>query len=196
MWAEYGDKSPTAVAIQTTVGDLIDSLEATEYNVHIGKVNYKDYGKEHIEGYEDFASENLKNPNKVLELFYAPITHKRKLYADEHEVRVVVSFESICEKHADRIYTSEIPFYSDNLFEKDLFFIDFDNTKLMKDIPDPGMTIDVNLTKLIKNVVMSPYRNGYFDEALVKLIFDNDLNGELVRYSQINEVVQRVSSNE
>ena len=196
MWAEYGDKSPTAVAIQTTVGDLIDSLEATEYNVHIGKVNYKDYGKEHIEGYEDFASENLKNPNKVLELFYAPITHKRKLYADEHEVRIVISFESICEKHADRIYTSEIPFYSDNLFEKDLFFIDFDNTKLMKDIPDPGMTIDVNLTKLINRVVMSPYRNSYFDEALVKLMDDNELYGGLVRYSQINEVVQRVSSNE
>lgn len=196
MWAEYGDKSPTAVAIQTTVGALIDSLEATEYNVHIGQVNYKDYETEHVEGYENFSSIDLKIPNNVLKLFYAPITHKRKLYADEHEVRVVISFESICEKHADRIYTSEIPFYSDNLFEKDFFFIDHDNTNDMKNIPDPGMTIDVDLTKLIKNVVMSPYRNGYFDEALVKLMFDNDLNGELVRYSRINEVVQRVSSNE
>ena len=39
MWAEYGDKSPTSIAIQTTVGDLIESLESDEYNIHIGTVN-------------------------------------------------------------------------------------------------------------------------------------------------------------
>ena len=33
MWAEYGDKSPTSIAIQTTVGDLIESLESDEYNI-------------------------------------------------------------------------------------------------------------------------------------------------------------------
>lgn len=27
MWAEYGDKSPTSIAIQTTVGDFIESLK-------------------------------------------------------------------------------------------------------------------------------------------------------------------------
>ena len=43
MWAEYGDKSPTSIAIQTTVGDLIESLESDEYNIHVGKVEYKDY---------------------------------------------------------------------------------------------------------------------------------------------------------
>ena len=60
MWAEYGDKSPTSIAIQTTVGDLIesvkhvdniykslvynfdDSMESDKYNIHIGKVKYKD----------------------------------------------------------------------------------------------------------------------------------------------------------
>jgi len=97
MWAEYGDKSPTSVAIQTTVDDLIDSLEHTQYNVHIGKVKYKYYETEHTEGYENFTSIDLNIPNNVLKLFYAPITYKRKLYADEHEVRVVISFESICE---------------------------------------------------------------------------------------------------
>ena len=196
MWAEYGDKSPTSVAIQTTVGDLIDSLESTQYTVHIGEVKYKDYENEHTEGYENFASINLKDQNNVLKLFYAPITQKRKLFADEHEVRVVISFESICESHADLIFTTDIPFYSDNLFEKDLFFIDHDKTNLMQNIPDRGINIDVDLMKLINSVVMSPYRNVYFDEPLVKLMFDNGLNGELVRYSQINEVVERVTRNE
>ena len=195
MWAEYGDKSPTAVAIQTTVGDLIDSLETAQYNVHIGKVNYKDYETEHIGGYENFALQDLTDDDKVLKLFYAPITHKRKLYADEHEVRVVISFESVCEEFTDRIYTSQIPFYSDNLFEKDIWFKNPDKTNLMEDIPEQGINIDVDLIKVINSVVMSPYRNGYFYEPLVKLMFDNNLNGGLVRYSQINEVVQKVSRN-
>lgn len=43
MWTEYGDKrNPTSVAIKTTVGDLIDSLKSTNYQIHIGKVKYID----------------------------------------------------------------------------------------------------------------------------------------------------------
>ena len=119
MWAEYGDKrSPTSVAIQTTVGDLINSIESPDYQIHIGKVKYKDYDKEHIEGYEDFLSKDLTNPNNVLELFYAPILHKRDIYEDEKEVRAIISFESICENYLDRIYISDIPFYSDLLFKE------------------------------------------------------------------------------
>ena len=87
MWAEYGDKSPTSIAIQTTVGDLINSFELTEFDIHIGTVKYKNYENEHIEGYEDFTSIDLNTPENVLQLFYAPITHKRNVYADEHEVR-------------------------------------------------------------------------------------------------------------
>ena len=119
MWAEYGDKSPTSIAIQTTVGDLINSFELTEFDIHIGTVKYKNYENEHIEGYEDFTSIDLNKPENVLQLFYAPITHKRNVYADEHEVRAVISFDSICNKYLDRIYTSDIPFYTDNLFEYD-----------------------------------------------------------------------------
>ena len=80
MWAEYGDKrSPTSVAIQTTVGDLIQSFESTSYQIHIGKVKYKNYNEKHIEGYENFLSKDLTNPNDVLKLFYAPILHKRDI---------------------------------------------------------------------------------------------------------------------
>ena len=123
MWAEYGDKSPTSIAIQTTVGDLINSFELTEFDIHIGTVKYKDYENEHIEGYEDFTSIDLNKPESVLQLFYAPIMHKRNVYADEHEVRAVISFDSICNKYLDRIYTSDIPFYNDKLFEYDFFIV-------------------------------------------------------------------------
>ena len=61
MWADYGDKSPTSIAIQTTVGDLIESFESTEFDIHIGKVKYKDYDTEHIKDYEYFISKDLTN---------------------------------------------------------------------------------------------------------------------------------------
>ena len=193
MWAEYGDKSPTSIAVQTTVGDLIESFDSTEFDIHIGKVEYKDYEVEHIKGYEKFSSIDLNIPDNVLKLFYAPIMHKRNIYTDEHEVRAVISFESICEKYLDGVYTSEIPFYSDRLFEKDLSLFNNKKTNLMKDIPTDGINIDVSLEKLINAIVLSPYSNGYFEEPLRKLMDDNNLNGGLVRISQIVEVREKVS---
>ena len=193
MWAEYGDKSPTSIAIRTTVGDLIDSFESTEYDIHIGRVKYKDYDTEHIEGYEDFAKKDLTNPSNVLELFYAPIVHKRNIYADEHEVRAVISFESICENFLDRIYTSDIPFYSDRLFEDVFSVLSIGKKGLMAGIPQEGLNIDIYLDLLINAIVMSPYSNGYFDEPLRKLLDDNKLNGGLVRISRITEVLEKIS---
>jgi hypothetical protein len=100
MWAEYGDKrNPTSIAIQTTVENLIESIELTSYQIHIGEIKYKDYDKDHIEGYENFLLKNLNCHDEVLELFYAPVLHKRNIYEDEHEVRAIISFESICEEH-------------------------------------------------------------------------------------------------
>ena len=198
MWAEYGDKSPTSVAIQTTVGDLIDSLKRTDniykslvyniddslesdkFNIHIGKINYMNYDTDDIEGYENYSPKYLTNPEKILELFYAPIMHKRNIYADEHEVRAVISFESICENYFGHVYTSDIPFYNQ-------MFID----KLTK-IPNI-FEIKTDLHTLIKTVVMSPYMYGYFDEPLRKLMDDNKLSGGLVRISRIKEVLEKVA---
>ena len=78
--------------------DLIDSLyiDDNEFHIHIGKINYIDYRREHIAGYEDFASQDLTDPNVVLKLFYTPVMHKRNIFKDEEEVRAIISFESIC----------------------------------------------------------------------------------------------------
>ena len=170
MWAEYGDKrNPTSVAIQTTIGDLINSIESPDYQIHIGTVKYKDYDEEYIEGYEDFLSKDLTNPDNVLELFYAPILHKRDIYEDENEVRAIISFESVCENYLDRVYTSDIPFYSDRLFEKDFrFFSRAGKTNIMKDIPK-GISIKINLQTLLKKIVVSPNVNEYFHKPFINL---------------------------
>ena len=188
MWAEYGDKRhPTSIAIQTTVRDLIESIELTPYQIHIGEIKYKDYKKDHIEGYENFLSKKLNCHDDVLELFYAPVLHKRNIYKDEHEVRAIISFESICENHLDRIYTSEIPFYSDQLFlkqEEIPLFKQYD-TNLMKDIPREGIPVRTILKKLIKSVVMSPNYNNYFYDPLIKLIKNIGLDPDIVSFSDI-----------
>ena len=153
MWAEYGDKNPTAVAIQTTVGDLIESFEATEFNIHVGKVEYKDYDTEHIGDYEHFTSKDLTDPYNVLELFYTPILHKRNIYSDENEVRAVISFESICEHFLKRIYTSEIPFYSNEITYMDdgfSFINKYDDSDTIMKIDNDD---DPNTTKKIDNVM-------------------------------------------
>ena len=178
MWAEYGDKrNPTSVAIQTTIGDLIKSFEPTSYQIHIGQIKYKDYDKEHIEGYEDFLSKNLTNPNNVLELFYAPILHKRNLYDDEKEVRAIISFESVCENHLGRIYTSDIPFYNDQLFRAG-------QTNIMRNIPK-GISIKINLQTLLKAIVISPNVNEYFRKPFTKLIKNHNINPDIVHRSAI-----------
>ncbi len=185
MWAEYGDKrSPTSIAIQTTIGDLINSIESPDYQIHIGKVKYKDYDKEHIEGYEDFSSKDLTNPNNILELFYASILHKRDIYEDENEVRAIISFESICENHLDRIYTSDIPFYSDRLFDKEYRFYDAGKTEKMAAIPE-GIPIKINLQALLKAIVISPNANEYFHTPFRKVIKNHNIDPAIVSPSAI-----------
>ena len=186
MWAEYGDKSPTSIAIQTTVGALIESLESDEYNIHIGKVEYKDYLIEDIEGYEDFPSIDLNDPDNVLRLFYAPFLHKRDVYQDEKEVRAIMSFEDVCEEFLGCVYTSEIPFYSDPMFRTD--------ASLLRDYKNPinnahnGIPIKVNLHTLLKKIVISPTANDYFNIPFEDLIRRYNINPNIISRSQIVDI--------
>ena len=196
MWAEYGDKSPTSIAIQTTVGDLIESLkcadnidnslESDKYNIHIGKVEYKNYLTEDIEGYEDFPSKDLTNPDNVLKLFYAPFLHKRDVYQDEKEVRAIISFEDVCKEFLGHVYTSEIPFYSDPMFRTD--------ASLLRDYKNPinnahnGIPVKVNLHTLLKKIVISPTVNDYFNIPFEDLIERYNINPNIISRSQIVDI--------
>ena len=184
MWGEYGDKRhPSSIALQTTIGDLIDSFVEykQDYDIHIGKVKYKDYQEEHIEGYENFEQENLNNPDNVLKLFYAPILHKKRVFNDEHEVRATISFESICKQHLeDQIDTSNIPFYSDRMFAPDSRYFSSDTTNLMEDVPTDGIPIRINISQLIKTIAISKSGWEYFQKPLVELLKNNNLSPEIV----------------
>lgn len=187
MWTEYGEKIPTSIAIQTTVEDLIDSLyvDDNEFHIHIGKVKYIDYKTGYIKAYQDFSEEHLTDHDTVLKLFYAPVMHKRNLFEDEHEVRAIISFESISKNYTNQMYTSEIPFYSDRLFKSETMDLDDDMTNDMKDIPSQGIRVGVNINKLIQKIIMSPNVNEYFYNPLIKLIKYYGLDRNKVYFSDI-----------
>lgn len=92
MWDLYL-KSNEGIAIQTTVGGLIEGFSSTDEKIYIGKVNYIDYEKDWIP--ED----------NTFHLY----THKRKSFEYEQEVRALYQADlPLSEGKID--YTSEPPF--------------------------------------------------------------------------------------
>ena len=186
MWAEYGDKSPTSIAIQTTVGNLKECLKDTNYKIHIGRINYRDYDEDYIEEYNDFKSIGLTDPDNVLKLFYAPTMYKRNIYKDEREVRAIISFESICEKELGPVYTSDIPLLSDEAFDINKYYTSSEKQKLnlTKGIRD-YQSVDINTIALIQKVVISPYAKTYFKEPLKELLKYYGIDPNKVENSKI-----------
>ncbi len=186
MWTEYGDnRNPTSVAIQTTVENLKESLQSTPQQIHIGVVDYIDYKRDYIKGYEDFLNQNLTDPEKVLELFYAPILHKNDIYKDEDEARAGVSFEYICNEHFGHVYTSKIPYYSELLDEKAEQLSSYTLSTMDNIRRCPGISIEVNLQTLLKQIVISPNFNRYFYKTFEELLESCEINPDIIQHSRI-----------
>ena len=188
MWAEYGDKIPTSIAIQTTVGDLKESFDISGFHIHIGKVRYINYERDHITGYEQFASEDLTDPDIVLKLFYAPVMHKRKIYDDEHEVRAIISFKNIYEKYLEKDYAANIPFFSKELFDLDTYYnpLEDHESNVTKRIRR-GEEVDINIKTLIQKVVIPPNANTFFEDPLKELLGDRGIDPNKVEKSKIGD---------
>ncbi len=172
MWERYGKDNPIAVAIQSTVKRLIASMDQLQGNIHIGKIIYLDYEKDSMRSYENFSNIDLDDPEKVLDLFYTPIMHKRKLYKSEKELRVVTSFDNISDMYCGRVYTSDIPYYSDTLNE------------IVAKIPE-RIEVRLDLTKLISSIYISPYAKDYLHNTLESIIRDRKMETIKVRKSEI-----------
>ena len=192
MWTEYGDnRNPTSIAIQTTVDDLIESIKSDRHQIHIGRVEYIDYKTDHIKGYEDFFNQKLTDPEKVIELFYAPILHKNDLYKDEDEVRAIISFEYICNEHFGRVYTSEIPYHSelldrsDSLDEEAQQLSTYTLSVMDKIRRCPGIPIEVNLQTLLNKIVISPNFNRYFYKTFEELLEYCKIDPGIIQHSVI-----------
>jgi hypothetical protein len=143
MWEQYSTDGQ-GVAIQTTVGSLIDSLtdesgvfmsgedtpdDADEIDrvITFGRVRYIDYDRHLI------PENNL----------YAPVFHKRRSFKHEQEFRAAFSI------------------FGEKLEESE----GVDSVDDFSDIP-AGMYIDVNLEKLIDTLYISPTSPEWFSEQV------------------------------
>lgn len=76
MWKIYSDYK-TAIAIKTTIGDLIESISGEEKNIYIGKINYLN------------PLGNYQFKGNTLQFFF----EKRDYFSFENEIRILTTLE-------------------------------------------------------------------------------------------------------
>ena len=193
LWERYGHRNSSCIAIQSTIGRMIDSLEDSEAIIHIGRVKYRNYDTEHIKGFENFHAINLKDPNCLMYLFYAPMLSKRNMYGSENEIRAVISYEWVCKKFLDRVYLSNIPFYgNDGFYQDDIRYRrHLKKNRIMFKSEDEYywlprvINIKVNLDTLIEKIVISPNANYWFLNTLRNLVEKYGISGDRVVKSSL-----------
>ena len=110
---------------------------------------------------------------------------------DEDEVRAIVSFEYICNEYFGRVYTSEIPYYSELVDKSDSLDEEVQQPgthtlKAMEKIRrSPGVSIEVNLQTLLKRIVVSPNFNRYFYQTFEKLLDYYGIDPRIISFSEI-----------
>lgn len=72
MWELYGQRG-SSIAIRSTFARLRDSMASASEQIHVGRVRYIDYSKEHVPEGNAFD----------------PYLHKRRSYAHEQELRAL-----------------------------------------------------------------------------------------------------------
>jgi hypothetical protein len=144
MWKLYGNPVGETVAIKTTVGGLIKSLEKTNFTVYLGKINYEE---------QDRHVSNL----------YLPVTQKRKPFQHEKELRLCVS----------SAYNSNPPDLT-NLRQalSTIGNGKWSDLEILKEIGDKSIEVPVNIKQLIHEVVLCPNSKLSLSDSVQYIIAD------------------------
>lgn len=195
MWDKHKHQQP-ALAIKTTLERMQDSINIPMY---VGEINYVNYEKDHITGYENFTGKNLSDEATTEELFYQPFFHKQKCYKSENEVRLIISYKHITKHFTGETYITDIPFYNQNKFGQykefgfdTSFYIQSTNSK--KFTKEDGENIDitqsqhvkVNPDLLIEQVIISPYAETYNLSIIQDIAKKYDFDRSKIVLSPIN----------
>ena len=144
MWKLYL-KSEEGVAIRTTFGRVKAAFAKTKEGVWAETVNYIDYSSERF-NYNDFLS---------------LVTHKRKSFEHEHEVRLIWHglYDFITKERTIGLTKAE-----------------FEAIELAKVEGPSGRIIQVSLTDLIEEVLVSPSSPPWFHDLVCKVVKTYNLN--------------------
>ena len=171
MWDKHKHRQPT-LAIKTTLERIQNAINTS---IYIGKINYVNYEKDHITGYERFAEKNLTEKETIEELFYQPFFHKQKCYKSENEVRLIICYETATKHFTEETYITDIPFYNHSGlsyknfgFDTNSFFPE-KSTDPKRFTKEDGESIDIpqraavkiNTDVLIEQIIISPYAENY-----------------------------------
>ena len=197
MWDRYG-KLDSTVAIKTTIRRIKNAFtlsEAPIYPMYIGKIQYKDYDTEHITGYDGYANKNLSDPNIIEELFYQPMFHKQKVYQEEKEVRIIISYEQFVKNRLGDAYLSNIPYYDKHWgfskmdpdpyggFGDDGLYFQTGQKENVSMGRICKQSVDIN--ELIENIIISPYAKSFVHKVLQHTAHRYGLDFEKVVNSSI-----------
>lgn len=158
MWKIYGNQNGETVAIKSTVGHLIESFEKSSISVYIGKI--------------DYSERNIQQDN-----LYFPVTCKRKEFRHEKEMRLCISSGS--------------GFNPPDLSKLRQGFsslgVEKSDTELLKDVYSnwnpKGIPVKVDLTKLIREVIICP-DSGYSFKEAVDYIVERKVSGARIKHSK------------
>ena len=193
-WWRYGG-SPTTVAVMSTIGRLREALLARE-GVHIGNINYIDYDSEHTYNYDKIIESDFRDKDNLIDLVYSLHLNKDDRYRDESEVRCILSYRDAGKYIEGLIPNKKSPFYKDfhtyiesltNLDQIPIFEADMDWKTLTEHtrFGVNGVSVSVDLKRLIKKIVTSPKAEPYLRKTLQQIVKKYGLESDIVEESSI-----------
>ena len=178
MWEKYHMRN-SGIAIKTTMQNLKKSL-SDKFDIFIGKIEYiyhKTYDDHYIRNY---AHSDLSSAAKWT---YFPFFHKRKAFEHEHEVRIIIDVEPFVKGYLDNY---------DGRVNPETFLEILENG--FPDICDIGISFNIDVNKLIDEVIISPYAQKWITGTVKSVVhkygFDFEVNpSQLLDNPTLDEII-------
>lgn len=146
MWEKYHMHN-SGIVIKTTFDNFIDCFVAVDEDVFMGNIEY-------INPYEYSVPQNIKE----MSMLYTWYFHKRKPFKHEEEFRAIVTnypgtLRNYIDKHGNLIHL--------NTTKDDIEF---------PEIHKDGIQIKINVSKLIDEVITSPYSKDWITDTVRSVV--------------------------
>lgn len=141
MWAKYGTRG---VAIQTKFGHLRDAIIGADVEPYAGRVNYIDFDSDSIPGAADLVRD-----------YYLRFFYKRRPFAHENEVRLVVERLGAVFEQLKGVERPEEPWLESAYVEEQM---------------PPGLPVRVDIGQLIDAVYVSPEAPDWYYRLATEVI--------------------------
>ncbi len=167
MWDKYHMRN-SGVVIKTTVGKMKNSLSG-KCGIYIGKIVYIDNDNDNDQYMKNLLDLDRNINIGVSEIMlFSPYFRKRKEYEHEQEVRFIVDIVPAANVPAD------VPL----------------ETFLKNELPDmcdTGIPVNIDVSKLIDEVIISPYAESWVTQTVQSVVDQYGFNFEVNSSTLLDE---------